>query len=214
MNTIYVLAGQPRTAKSTIMQSLIPRLGVPCIAADAIDAAVRNMLTGDSRQLLRAVEFTGQAEFKASIATGGVMKPFAHKTTETGLAYKALEGVIEHYMRHQMDLALEGFLTVEWVNSLDLPSYDVKAAFVGYTDMSHADTIISHAKKVPHDWINEWLEKEGGDETPIREWVARVVDRSKQQKVDAEAHGYTFFDISAMPFQQYVTSVQKYFLEA
>lgn len=214
MNTVYILAGQPRAAKSTIMQGLIPKLGVSCVAADAIDAAIRNMLIGDSYQLLRTVEFTGQAEYKTSIATGGVMKPFSHKTTEIGLAHKALEGIIEHYVRHNTDIAIEGFLTVAWVNSLKLPSYDVKAAFAGYTDISHADTIISHAKEVPHDWINEWIEKEDGDETAIREWITRVVNRSKQQKVEAEAHGYPFFDISTQPFQEYVASIQQYFLEA
>lgn len=214
MNTLYLLGGMPRAAKSTIMSAVVTEIGVPWISADAVDAGIRNMLIGDPHQFLRTIEFEGRAEYKASLTTGGVMRPLTIKSTETELAYKTLEGMISHYARNKLSLAIEGPLTVEWVSSLRLPDYDIRAAFVGYTNTNHANAIFAHAKREPHDWINEWLANEGGDETAIRDWLAKVASKSHNLKVQAESNGFGFFDISTQPFDDYITSVKTYLLQS
>ena len=90
----------------------------------------------------------------------------------------------------------------------------MSAAFVGYTRDSHADAILAHAKDNPNDWINVWLKAENGNEESVRAWVTREAEEGKRLKESAESQGYPFFDISTMPFKQYVASVEQYFYEA
>jgi replication-associated recombination protein RarA len=62
MNTVYILSGPPRTAKTTIMNSLIAETKVQLIAADAIEHGLRNVLTGQPHQMLGQTEINGFAE--------------------------------------------------------------------------------------------------------------------------------------------------------
>lgn len=112
------------------------------------------------------------AEHKASITEGGERKPFSGKGTESELTLKAILGMIDYYERANSSVAFEGAaITPAWAANLQLANFTVRVAFVGYTKSLHADAIIAHAKQNPHDWINEWLQHEHGDETKIREWV-------------------------------------------
>lgn len=215
MNTLYVLGGPPRTAKTTIMSGLAKEKGIAFIAADAVEHGMRNVLTGEPHQMLRDIELTGSAEWKTSFTEGGERKPFSNKGTESELTLQAVIGMLDYYRRNQESVAFEGAaFTPEWVKNLKVGDFTIRAAFVGFTNPAHADQILAFAKDNPQDWINIWLEKYGGDETKIWEWVARQSEKCVELKLEAERLGLPFFDISTMPFEQYITSAQNYFLEA
>lgn len=215
MNTLYILGGSPRTAKTTIMSGLAKEKGIAFIAADAVEHGVRNMLTGDPHQMLRDIELTGSAEWKASLTEGGERKPFSNKGTESDLTLQAVMGMLDYYRRNKESVAFEGAaFTPEWVKNFKVAEFTVRAAFVGFTNPAHADQILAFAKANPHDWINVWLEKDGGDETKIREWVTMQSDICIALKAEAEQCGYPFFDISTVPFEEYIAAAQQYFLES
>jgi len=215
MNTLYLLGGPPRTAKTTIMSGLAKEKGIAFIAADAVEHGMRNVLTGEPHQMLRDIELTGSAEWKTSFTQGGERKPFSNKGTESELTLQAVIGMLDYYRRNKESVAFEGAaFTPEWAKNLKVSEFAVRAAFVGFTNPGHADQILAFAKANPHDWINVWLEKDSGDETKIREWVAEQTEKCIELKAEAEQLGYPFFDISTVPFEQYVASAQQYFLES
>jgi hypothetical protein len=213
MNSLFLLGGPPRTAKTTIMSALVAERKVQFIPADAVEHGLRNVLTGEPHQMLRHIELSGQAEYKTTITEGGEMKPFSNQGTESELTLQTIIGMIDYYVRNNTSIAFEGAaFTPTWVSNLKIANLAVRAAFVGYTQPSHADSVIAYAKDHPDDWINDWLENEGGNETKIREWIAKQTDKCLSLKVEAEEHGYPFFDISTQPFEEYIASVQHYFL--
>lgn len=214
MNTLYLLGGPPRTAKSTIMAGLLKQKAVHLIASDAVQSGIRNIFVDDPYQLLRAIEFEGFAEHKPYFVGGGDKKPFSKKSNELELIQQALVGMLDHYSRNNISVAIEGSsITPEWTAGLQLPDYEIRAAFVGYTESSHVDALLEHAKANPHDWMNEWLERERGDATKIRAWAVEQADKCQGLKASAQQHGYAFFDISAQSFENYIRSVQNYFLK-
>jgi len=215
MNTLYILGGPPRTAKTTIMSGLASKRHITFIATDAIEHGLRNVLTGEPHQMLRNIDLTGSAEYKTSLTEGGERKIFSAKGTESELTLRAVVGMLDYYRRINESIAFEGAaFTPKWVKNLSLGDFTIRAAFVGYTSPAHADSVIAYAKANSHDWINTWLENDKGDETKVREWVARQSEKCLALKSEAEELGYPFFDISTMPFEQYVASAQQYFLES
>lgn len=215
MNTLYLLGGPPRTAKTTIMSGLAKEKGIAFIAADAVEHGMRNVLTGEPHQMLRDIELAGSAEWKTSFTEGGERKPFSNKGSESDLTLQAIIGMLDYYRRNNESVAFEGAaFTPKWVKDLTVSDFTIRAAFVGYTNPKHADSIITHAKANSHDWINVWLENDGGDETKVRDWVTRQSEKCVELKAQAEELGFPFFDVSNMPFDEYVTSVQHYFHES
>lgn len=214
MNTLYLLGGPSRTAKTTIMSGLLAKKHVQFVAADAVVHGLRNVLTGKPHQMLRDIELSGSAEWKTSFTDGGERKPFSNNGTESELTLQAIIGMLDYYRRNNESVAFEGSaITPEWVSKLQLTDFTIRAAFVGFTESNHANNIITHAKQNPHDWINVWLKNDGGDETKIREWVNKQSEQNQQLKSDAEQLGFPFFDISTLPFPEYIASVQNYYLE-
>ena len=214
MNTLYILGGPPRTAKTTITSVLAKDQGIAVVAADAVEHGMRNVLTGEPHQMLRDIELTGSAEWKTSFTQGGERKSFSSKGSETELTLQAIIGMLDYYRRNKESVAFEGAaFTPSWVNDLEIDGFVIKAAFVGFTSPDHAEQVIAFAKENPHDWINVWLEKDGGDETKIREWINRQSEICVGLKSKAESLGFPFFDISTLPFEQYITSAQQYFLD-
>lgn len=215
MNTLYILGGPPRTAKTTIMADVAAEKRIPVIASDAINHGIRNVLTGKPHQMLRRIELHGQAEHKTSVGEGGKMVPFANEGLEADLMLQAVVGMLDYYRKNGSSVAFEGSaFKPGWVAQLNPEKFDVRAAFVGYTDESHADAVLEHAKDNPSDWINTWLQGENGDETPIREWIAKEAGECRKLEADADSHGYPFFDISKVPFTEYMEQVRHYFIEA
>jgi len=214
MNQLYLLGGPPRTAKSTIMARVVKEQGIPLISTDAVQAGLRNVFINDPYQMLRGIEFAGAAEYKSSIETGGDTRQFSKKSDEANLTREIILGMLDHYARNEMSVAIEGSLvTPEWATELDVVEFAVRAAFVGYKAPSHADSILAHARDNPKDWINQWLEIEHGDETRIRAWVAKQAVASKQLKIDADAAGYPFYDMSKRDFRAYVGEVTSYYCD-
>lgn len=215
MNNVYILGGPPRTAKTTILTGVAVEMRIPNISSDAINHGLRNVLTGKPSQMLRRIKLAGQAEHKTSVLGGGEMKPFFREGQESDFTLEAVIGMLDYYRKNGSSVAFEGSaFTPAWVARLDLEGFNVRAAFVGYTNASHADAVISHAYDNPGDWINVWLKAEGGNEQPIREWVAQEAVACKNLKKAAETHGYPFFDISSQPFETYKSAVLDYFLES
>lgn len=215
MNTVYILSGPPRTAKTTIMNSLIAKINIQLVAADAIEHGLRNVLTGQPHQMLRHIEIKGTAEHKASLTEGGEHKPFANSGTESELVLQAIIGMLDYYRSNKESVAFEGTdFSPSWVSSLDIPGCEIKAAYVGYTNASHIEAVLAHAKNNEHDWINDWLESEGEDDSKIRTWVKEQAIKCAQLKLEAESHGYPFFDISTQSFEGYKSSVLNYFLQS
>lgn len=215
MSVLYILGGPPRTAKTTIMMNLLAKTPVQFVAADAVEYGMRNMLTGEPHQMLHHIEIHGSAEYKTSIAKVGEGRRFSSGGTESEMTLKAIMGMLDYYSRNNHgSVAFEGAaFTPAWVSKLCVPGFTVRAAFVGFTNHAHAEAIIAHAKENSRDWINEWLAQERGDDTKVREWVARQVERCLKLKDEAEAYGYPFFDISTTSFEEYLAAVVHYFLE-
>lgn len=215
MNTIYILSGPPRTGKTTIMNGLVAQTRVQLVATDALEHGLRNVLVGEPHQLLREIEFSGSAEFKSSFTEVGGRKSFSKSSTESSLLLEMILGMFDYYRRNRESIALEGTeFSPAWLANLNIPGLTIKAAFVGYTDPSHAESVLAHARKNQHDWINEWLKQDGGDETNIRAWIDAQAVKCKQLKSEAESFGYPFFDISAQPFEAYMSAVLNSFLKS
>lgn len=213
MNTLYILGGSPRTAKSTILSPLAKEKGIALIAADAVMHGMRNILTSEPHQMLRGIELSGSAEWKTSFTEGGVRKPFSYEGTESELTLQAITGMLDYYRRNQESVAFEGTVfTPEWVKSLNGTDFTIRAAFVGFTNPSHADQIIAFANANLHDWMNDWLQKEGKNESKVREWVTLQAEQCVELKAQALELGFPFFDISTMPFEYYIAAAQEYFL--
>ena len=214
MNTLYLLGGPPRTAKTTIMSGVASELHITFIAADAVTHGVRNVLTGEPHQMLKNIELNGSAEYKASVEEGGERKFFSNKGPESALTLQAIIGMLDYYRRNNESVGFEGAaFTPQSVKNFNVAGFITKAAFVGFTDPAHADQIIDYAKSNSHDWINDWLASDDGDDTKIRDWVTKQAKKCAEIKLEAEVFGYPFFDISTMPFEQYIDSAQNYFLE-
>ena len=164
--------------------------------------------------MLRQIELRGLAEYKTSVTEGGEMKPYSNRGTEAELILEAVLGMLDYYERSETSVAFEGTVfTPDWVSNLQLANLTVRAAFVGYTDATHVEAMLKHAKNDPSDWLNQWLSDEGGDESTIRAWASKQVTMSKQIQKDAAEHGYPFFDISRYPFDDYKNETLNYFLE-
>lgn len=214
MNTLYLLSGPPRSAKTTIMSSLVAQTKVQLIAADALEHGIRNIITGEPHQLLGQVECSGTAEYKTSIAELGGRKPFSMSGTESELLLRTIIGMLDYYRRNKESVAFEGSeFSPAWVADLQLPDFTIKAAYVGYTSDAQIDFILAHASKNEHDWINEWLRDEADDDTKIRAWAQKQAAKCQQLKLAAESYGYPFFDLSTQPFEDFKASVLEYFLQ-
>lgn len=211
MSTIYIVSGPPRTGKTTIVHDLIAQTKVQAIAADALEHGLRNVLVGEPHQLLHDIEFSGTAEFKSSFTEIGGRKAFSKSGTESSLLLDMIIGMFDYYRRNNESVAMEGTeFSPQWLASLNIPDPTIRAAFVGYTDPSHADSVLAHARNNQHDWINEWLQQDEGDETNIREWIDKQAIKCQELKHEAGSLGYPFFDISGQSFEKYKTSVLGY----
>jgi hypothetical protein len=123
--------------------------------------------------------------------------------------------MLDYYRRNKESVAFEGTdFSPAWVSSLDIPGFTIKSAYVGYTDASHVEAVLAHAKDNEHDWINEWLQSEDNDDARIRAWIKEQAKKCGQLKLEAESYGYPFFDITTQSFEDYKSSVLSYFLES
>ena len=215
MNTLYLLSGPTRVGKSTIMRELVAQTGVQLIAADALEHGLRNVLIGDPHQMLRGIRLQGEAEHKISFTDVGDWRPFENNSPESELLLEFIIGTLDYYRRNKESVAFEGTeFSPAWVTRLKIPAFEIKVAYVGYTDAHHVEQVLLHAQGNDYDWINDWLENENGDETKIRAWAQKIADKCKELKIDAETHGFKFFDISTQPFDVYKKAVLNHLIES
>lgn len=209
---LYLLGGSNRAGKSTIANGLLENLHAPLIHTDSVIEGLRTMFTGDSAyKKIEEVALDVRGTIQRS--KGDQLFQTSRVAQIDDLSRLTLLGMISYNYRNNMDLILEGSLiTPEWVKSLNFPNYNIRAAFVGYTNPSHADFILKHAKQIPHDWINYRLKADGGSEEGVRAWITEQAEVNKKQAQTASELGYQYFDITQQPFDQYVRNVQEYFL--
>ena len=110
MEILYILGGPPRTAKTTIMTDISVEKRLPIIATDAINHGIRNVLTGQPNQMLRHVEFSGQAEHKTSVSAGGEMLPFSGNGIEADFTIKAIVGMLAYYRKNHNSVLFQLYL--------------------------------------------------------------------------------------------------------
>lgn len=212
-HTLYLLGGSKRAGKSTIMREVIKQMPIPLMKVGSLVEGLRNMLTGDS-----SWKKLGQINLQASGVypswKGEIQWERSQQTNEQELCDALMNGVIRHYSRNQVNLAMEGSqITPEWVKTINLKYHFVRAAFVGYTDPIHIESILEHARKTESDWIRWRLCPENGGEIGLRKWVQQEAESNKLLSDRANSLGYPFFDLTSQPFDQYTKAVQDYFLE-
>ncbi|MGZ6004963.1 MAG: hypothetical protein ACXWLH_02325 [Candidatus Saccharimonadales bacterium] len=212
MNNLYFLGGPPRVGKSVIMESVVREHPMQLIATDAIQHGFRNILINNPHQILKQVNISGTAELKKPNEPGAKQE-FSKTAHEQDFARAMILGMLDHYARNRMDVAVEGVIvTPEWVRSLNLADFSIRAAFVGYKDPNHVDAVIDFAKQNEADWINKWLSNEDGDKTSLRAWFAEQAKSNYEIAKSAEQYGFPYFDITEQPFDAYLATVKNYLL--
>ena len=106
-------------------------------------------------------------------------------------------------------------ITPQRIYELNIPTLALqKAVFLGYSRASHAHSILNHAQQARHkDWVFNQMEKNPSYVNDVRSWMKTGIPESAQLKIDAEACGYGYFDITDYPdFEKYVADVADYLL--
>jgi hypothetical protein len=106
-------------------------------------------------------------------------------------------------------------ITPRRIYELNIPDLALqKAVFLGYSRESHADSILNHAQQARHkDWVFNQIQKNPSYVNDVRGWMKAGILESAQLKIDAEACGYGYFDITDYPdFEKYTTDVADYLL--
>ncbi len=214
MSTLFIVGGPPRAGKTTIVGKFLEQNPMPSTSTDALRGAVRNALFDEPYVTVEELSFEGHVEFRRPGNKERIKKAFHSDVHEDELAWKAAVGLIDHYDRENQSLILEGMaFGPEQVRKLKLTNLAVKVLFVGYGTETHADRILEHAKDNPHDWVNEWLKETDGDETEIRDWVAKEVEKSNTNAQLAAEYGYGYFDVTSQPFDDHVNAALSYLIQ-
>jgi hypothetical protein len=112
------------------------------------------------------------------------------------------------------DVLIEGVaITPKRVQQLCLPSNLTlhKVVFLGFSKASHADSILTHARKEgTTDWVYRELKKNPSYENDVRSWMEPGIRESAQLKIDAQRYGYGYFDITDYEFEIYANKVIEY----
>ena len=212
MNKLYLVGGPTRVGKSTIIEGLVKQHPMHLVATDAVQQAIRSLFVDDPFQILQHVEYKGSTKYK-KLGKLEIEERFEKSGTEVELTQRALIGMLDHYRRNKLDVAMEGFhITPEWVETIELEGYEIIPAFVGFTSADHADNIVAYAKQNEHDWTNEWLERHDNDVELLRKRIGKQAEENKKVAEKARVLGYSYFDITTMPFDEYVETVQNHLL--
>ncbi|HEX4104082.1 MAG TPA: hypothetical protein VHZ04_01220 [Candidatus Paceibacterota bacterium] len=214
-HTLYLIGGPSRVGKSIIASEILRRRHLIAISTDGIRAAVRNVLVGESRVSVDRISFSVQAAFRRP----GSLK--VHKVhivkknqQQDDLAWQGVLGLVHAYDRgNRFDVLVEGIaVTPERVHRLakKLKNLKVKAAFVGYSNATHADAILAYAKE-KKDWVHTWIKEQGRGDASVHEWVRKGIVKNAKLKRSARKFGYAYFNLSERPFNDHVRAVMRYF---
>lgn len=218
MDTLYLLGGSARSGKTIIFNKIINSKPMMAISSDALREGIRNVLLDESYVSVQNLSLSGDATFHRPGENKDIShtKHFSKEFTENEFTWKTIVGLINHYDRHlkkDVPLIIEGVaITPERVNSLQLKNTDIKAAFLGCTEMAFLENILEYSKK-HKDWVYKAIQENNGDDASIREWFTSVIKESKQMAIQAEKFGYAFFPVDSANFEKYCNTVADYFLQ-
>jgi hypothetical protein len=105
-------------------------------------------------------------------------------------------------------------ITPRRIYELNIPDLALqKAVFLGYSRKTHAESILNHAKH-HRNWVSKKLREIASYTDEVRGgWMKAGIPESAQLKIDAEAYGYGYFDITDYAdFEKYMTDVADYLL--
>ena len=189
---------------------------MPAYSFDAVRNGVRNAIFGEAYVTIESLSFSGEVTFHRPGETVNHHKEFAeYSVREEPLTWKAMIGIIDLYNRSEdgSDLIIEGVgIYPQLVHELSFENLAIRAAFVGFLDEGHIESVLEHAKD-KKDWIHVWLQEVDGEESVVRKWLMDELRRSKNDKKLAEKYGYEFFDVSSRPFDQHIQAATRYLLK-
>ncbi len=209
---LYVIGGSARSGKTIILNALVRQKPMLAFSTDALREGLRNVFVGESYLGIEKLSFSGEVTFLRAREKNSQHKQFSYHPSEDELTWQAVLGLINHYDRKNISIALEGIaLTPERIKSLRLKNLEVRAIFVGFTKENHFENILAHAGK-HNDWIQKAIEDNKGDQTQIKEWFNGTLEKNQLLLTKATQCGYAFFDISTEPFREIVTRAVAYLL--
>jgi 2-phosphoglycerate kinase len=211
-HTLYVIGGLGRVGKTTVFAKLVERNHAITIQSDAIRAALRKVLIGESHVSVRKLHINARAAFqRPGNLTMHTVNHVVDTKDEDELAWIGIIGILETYDRtNSADVIVEGIaVTPERLHALKLKNLAVRAAFIGYNSESHLEAMIDFARK-QKDWVHTSIEERGGDTSHVAEWVREGIVKSKKMERAAKKFGYGYFDITERPFKKHVMAVVKY----
>lgn len=212
MNYLYAIGGCARTGKTTVLKALLERLPIMPISSDILRASMRNVLFDEPYVSVEKLDFEGSVTFHRPLEKGSEHKTFKQSMDEDGMTWKAVVGAINPFDRRGMPVVIEGIaITPERLHALKLKNLTIRAAFLGFSDPSHIETMLVHAKK-ENDWVNKVITENDGDETSFRTWADEQIVQSKKTKELCEQFGYAYFDITEKLFDEHVNIVRNYLL--
>lgn len=213
-HNVYVIGGLPRTGKTIVFREMVRRCHAITIQTDAVRAAIRKVLVGESYVSVQKMRINVQATLGAS---GNSVAHAINRTQipsgEDGLAWTGVLSLLETYDRdNATDVIVEGVAaTPEHIHALALKNLSVRAAFIGYHNVAHFDKVLAYAHE-KNDWVQASIDEHGGGTDHVKEWVHGGVAQSLELERIAEKLGYGYFDVSARPFDEHIEAVVAYLL--
>jgi 2-phosphoglycerate kinase len=211
-HTLYFIGGESRVGKTTVFNEMRKRHDMITIQADAIRAGIRKALIGESRVTIEKLHIATRATFRrpGNLKLHTVNR-IQNPKSEDDFSWLGILGLIEGYDRkNTTDVIIEGIaVKPKRVHGLKLKNLKIRAAFIGYNDISHLKAILAHSKQ-QKDWVHTSIKEHGGDTSHIEAGVRRGIKHSEKTERLAKKFGYGYFDVTARPFKQHVMAVVAY----
>ena len=214
-HTLYLIGGLSRAGKTTVLKNLMGRRPAITIQTDAIRNAIRKVLVGEAYVAVKDIKVSTRTTFHRP----GNLKKFAiartrHFKGEDEFTWAGVLGLIEAYDRkNKTDVIIEGVaITPQKVHALKLKNLRTRAAFVGYSNTSHLQTILAHSA-AEKDWIQTSIKEHGGGTSHLTKWFREEVAKGRRIQKFARKFHYGYFDAGERPFRQHVAAVVAYLLK-
>ena len=208
---LYIIGGVARVGKSIIAREMSRRKCLTVLPADSIRSAIRYVLMGNPAISPGKISFQGMATYGSNQTL-----PFERNgQSEDDLAALGVFALSMKYDRtNAYDVLFEGVsITPKLVSELKLNNLDMKVAFIGYNNASHAESILTHSKKEKDYIYTEMVQSGKGDEY-VKDTIQNGIKHSDEIKQQAQALGYKYFDATKIAsFEEHVQAVVDYLLK-